>query len=328
MGDNEKSGNIGCLQSIFNLLGNIVTEILNTIVSIVFAIIAYVLIVILIFFSISNSQSVTFLCCFGLVWIVLCMYLFVRFVKQSISFNERIRYLDSIKDKKLDTFSNYLFQIDRFFARYGGTKAFKLASLTIIFAHTFTILLIESGSGELASYFDIQKWSSGFWGFVIIPFLIGMYLDVSSRITNEVLNPSLSARSLYFLGAFEFFSNIVIYLTGIVGGKESFISVKAIDDLIPFGMLFTKWYHFSSYTETNIYGIYSHLSLFEFLFIYVLLPVLVIFSYFIYRNKDNTLIPVSIIEPAYKVSLLILIIPLYVAWQEGLIDKVCSYIGG
>ena len=282
----------------------------------------------LLLFTVSKSESVTLLCSFGLAIILICIHFFVKLVVQSQSLEGRIRYLDSLQNPKGDKFDKYLLQVEKFFARYGSTKSFKLASLNILFAHIFTKLLLDSGTGELASYFMFSNWDYGFFLLIILPFLFGILSDIRNRSANQLLTPSLSTNSLYFLGALEFFKDIVIYLTGLLGNRDSFLSIKSIDDLIPFeslNLFTTDWFNFNHYTQTSAYNIYAGLGLVKFSFIYLLLPILVIIFYYVSKRSYRLLLPIDIVKSAHQVSVLMLIIPIYIGWHEDWIKSICDY---
>lgn len=319
----------GCLKLFIDTVGNIGMELINTVYSFfLFGVIFYILLPILIWAIADKSENITLLCVFGILCMAFWMFIFSKAIKKSEKLLNRKVEIENRLKRATSKFDRTWSQIELFIVNHGGQKTFKLAAVAIVSSHVFTKFLIEIGSGEFVTYFDSKNWNIVFVGFMILPFAFGIYSDINSRYRNEILNPSLSTRILYFLGVFEFFRNIIIYFTGVFGGKNAFFAVKAIDDLVPtesLDIIATDWYVINSYEHTNSFIIYKELGFYLFFMIYIFVPFGVILMKKRMEKINSPSFPMSIVNPAYQVSLLILIIPIYVGWKEEWFSKAFEY---
>lgn len=279
----------------------------------------------------SNHLETVKLSWYGLFWIFFWLCLFIYFN----------RLLQKIKNEELnDSNSKGSFSFQKKINDFKKGKVFTLISLTIAAAYFFSNSFEETASGDFDQI--ITQTNISLKDF-LMPFAILIMGTLTDIFRTDLKSTTASGKSVPFillLGAIEFFSSILVFITGIVGGKTPLSAGENIKSffLPPWdgfwidGLFSFSWYP-SEYTETSIHHLYHNLSSQAFTILYVAIPLLLFYwTHGLLKRKENMGIipkwPEELLESTRRVCVVILFFVVYVGWHEGWLGEAYHYLAG
>ncbi len=310
--------------------GKIVQEILDTVVSVVLFILSYVLLAILIILIADNTQSIRLLSGIALFAITFALIFFLKALQAQSGLIQIEQDALKFRDKTKSLFK-YIFSFEAFVTNYFRRKIYSLAGILVSVTAIFSDFLIEIGSGDFMDYFNFNNWTPDYVVLAILPFFAGIIADWLKRKKSELLSPNFAVKILIYFSVLKFYPYFILFLTGLIGGREAFFPASQLNDLLSLKFFLFDWIP-NSYIESSSYKLAHSINTIWFILLYFVIPLIIFFDTKKLRikydgkayNQKNT--PMSFVNAAYYLSICILTIPLYVGWNEKWFQSTIEYI--
>jgi hypothetical protein len=322
----------------FSFFSQVLGELTSFALIFFLGIISLVFVFLVLFSSINNH---IILSSFGLALTLGLIYVISASTKAANNYEKkRVKLCENLKEAQ-SIFSKMNWGFKLFLNDLIQYNILKLITFSIVILYVYTFLLIEVGSLEEETVIDIQNLNINI-GFLLMTLGFSIYSLFFDIKNSKLHNTSIGANTIFFIGVIEFYKKILIFFTGIFGGKEAFVAAKNIDELTPIEAVFNmEFYDLGKlilsgsfpfeYEKTYSYSIFNHLGGVWFILIYLILPLLLlIFSSFHLMNAKKGIkppLPLNSLYSSYYLSiLLIIIMPGYICWNEGWIQNLFSVL--
>lgn len=196
------------------------------------------------------------------------------------------------------------------------------AGLSIALAHLFSVFHINTSLGLIENPFNINNISWITWVFAVVAPLFGFLCDKIRFVRTQ-------SKFIHLLATIQFYIVFLILITGFLGGQQSMASiyllVRSPWDIVLHDLQF--------YNESYSYYIYYGMGIYSFIFFYFLVPAAIISvsraDLLRYKNglPGELKLPKTALYCLQYFSVFVLIISLFVGWNEGWIAAIFDFLG-
>ena len=186
---------------------------------------------------ISEKDNITSLCIFGIVLIILYLFIIDFSLNRNEEFLIEKRRIEKEKsESKKNIFSKIYFGIRLFGNNLLRNSVYRIFVYSVVSVHVFTFLIFEFGDIDrsiLRDLTNIEFLRSNVLKTLIFIWMI--YYGISKDVFRSQLYqaPTTGAKAFFLIGLFEFTKKFLVYLSGLFGGVEAFKASKRLDSLMP-----------------------------------------------------------------------------------------------
>lgn len=196
------------------------------------------------------------------------------------------------------------------------------AGLSIALANLFSVFHINASLGLIENPFNINNISWITWVFAVIAPLFGFLCDKIGFIRTQ-------NKFIHLLATIQFYIVFLILVTGFIGGQQSMASIYLLVRR-PWDIVF---HDLQFYNESYSYFIYNGMGIYFFIFFYFLTPASIVSvsraDLLRYKNglPGELKLPKTALYCLQYFSIFVLLISLFVGWNEGWIAAIFDFIG-